>query len=784
VEGGAAGVADALPDYEVFGQLGSGAMGEVLAGRHVRLQRDVAIKRLPPAFARDEGVRQRFGQEARLLASLNHPHIVPVYDYIERDGLCLLVMEALPRGTVWDRFTGEGLSLRTSCAVVLTTCAALSYAHEHRILHRDIKPENLMFDAEDSLKVTDFGIAEMIGGEETLATVDGAVIGTPAYMAPEQAAGEPVGPAADVYAVATMLYELASARLPFDESGGAAEILEARLHRDPVPLQDVAPQVPAGLARVIMRGLARDPSDRPESAEAFGVEVGRAATDAWGPDWVSHAGLRLMASGAIARSTQQFTDVPESSAAPSPAPPTVPGPPGIADEGARGTRITGESTVADEQARGTRITGEPTVADEQTRGTPITGEPSVADEQARGTRITGEPSVADEQARGTRITGEPSVADEQARGTRVTGEPTETTEEARGTRVTGEPPEAGETTEVAEGARGTRVAGQPSADRGSPVDTNGSGDVAVRPDVVMGRSDHEDVRRGGDLGDLEPADFVPVHEVLSPPPVPYAALAGVLVAAVLLVVVALIGLGSVNRGGDLAEGQVLLNGQDVAADGPVTVDLAEQVDVDIVELPPEVQAADSVELRLSAGGLPLGASTAGQLPPSGPGTTDFGARSLRVITGGELTGDLRFLDASGEVVGHQEFALDVDEPWYQTATAIGGLLLLLFVAVYAISVAAPLWLGRRSRSAGIALTWLGGIAGFTVLMLSWALGGPEPTLFSALTAVVLGAVIGAAGSWALFRMRRRRRLLSGGVLQSRHTQGEPFEPKVKAGTAS
>ena len=131
VETETSGLEDALPGYELLGELGRGAMGEVIGGRHIRLDRSVAIKRLPPSFARDEEVRERFGEEARVLASLNHPHIVPVYDYIEQDGLCLLVMEALPKGTVWDRFTGEGLTLRTSCAVVVTTCEALSYAHEH-----------------------------------------------------------------------------------------------------------------------------------------------------------------------------------------------------------------------------------------------------------------------------------------------------------------------------------------------------------------------------------------------------------------------------------------------------------------------------------------------------------------------------------------------------------------------------------------------------------------------------------------------------------------------------
>jgi serine/threonine protein kinase len=192
-----------LPSYEVTGELGRGAMGVVLAGRHRQLERDVAIKHLPPAFAADEEVRQRFGQEARTLAALTHAHIVPVYDYVEREGVCLLVMEALPGGTLWDRFTNEGLTMATACTAVLATCAGLQHAHTKGVLHRDVKPENLMFDAEHTLKVTDFGIAEVFGGDETVTTVGGAVIGTPAYMAPEQAQGQACGPPADVYATGT-----------------------------------------------------------------------------------------------------------------------------------------------------------------------------------------------------------------------------------------------------------------------------------------------------------------------------------------------------------------------------------------------------------------------------------------------------------------------------------------------------------------------------------------------------------------------------------------------------
>jgi hypothetical protein len=305
----AAPIQDALPNYEIGGMLGRGAMGVVFAAHHRRLARDVAIKQLPPAFAADQTVRERFGKEARTLAALAHPHIVPIYDYVEEEGLCLLVMEALPGGTLWDRFISEGLTLVTACTALLATCEALQFAHDKGVLHRDVKPENLMFATDRTLKVTDFGIAEVFGGDETVTTVDGEVIGTPAYMAPEQAQGKACGPQADVYAAATVLYELLSGTLPLSIEGESVEVLERRVHEDPVPLLDVAPQIPEPLAEVTMRGLQRDPGDRFATAGELGVAIGDAATASFGPGWVGRADLNLVLSGPIAAAAGPSTQV-------------------------------------------------------------------------------------------------------------------------------------------------------------------------------------------------------------------------------------------------------------------------------------------------------------------------------------------------------------------------------------------------------------------------------------------------------------------------------------------
>ena len=303
-------MAAALTAYDLGGELGRGGWGIVLEGRHKQLQREVAIKQLPRAFAADPAVRARFVSEARLLASLDHPHIVPVYDFVELDGLCVLVMEKLAGGTVWSRFTGEGVSMDTACAVALATCAAMQCAHANGILHRDIKPENLLFSDTEVLKVADFGIAKVVGGHQTLATKAGEVLGTPAYMAPEQAQAKELTPATDVYATGMMLYELLSGRLPFPEDADALTTLYRHAFEAPVPLPDIAPRVPPDVAAVVMRAIATAPGDRFESAEAFGVALAEAATAAWDPGWLGRGETPVMGASRIVAATERASSPP------------------------------------------------------------------------------------------------------------------------------------------------------------------------------------------------------------------------------------------------------------------------------------------------------------------------------------------------------------------------------------------------------------------------------------------------------------------------------------------
>ena len=294
-------LSSALPAYDIGEELGQGGMGVVVSGQHRQLGRRVAIKQLPEAFAADPGVRRRFTAEAQVLASLDHPHVVPVYDFVEREGICLLVMELLPGGTLRSRAATDGCTAPYAVAVSLACLSGLSAAHRRGILHRDVKPENMLFAASGVLKVTDFGIAKVIGGPGTVLTRVGDVVGTPAYIAPEQVRGGKLTPATDVYALATMLYELLAGVFPFttETEGDDLALLFKHAYEKPVPLRDVAPGVPDQVAAVVMRGLATEPADRFETADAFGVALAEAATQAWGPGWLAAEQVPIMDAGSM-----------------------------------------------------------------------------------------------------------------------------------------------------------------------------------------------------------------------------------------------------------------------------------------------------------------------------------------------------------------------------------------------------------------------------------------------------------------------------------------------------
>jgi serine/threonine-protein kinase len=294
-------VVNALPQYQVGSTIGAGGMGVVYAGVHRSLGRHVAIKQLPAELVDKPGMGSRFDREAKVLASLDHPHIVPVYDYVRTARDSLLVMEKLDGGTVFDTYHRTGFTPDAACAIVLATLAGLHAAHSAGVLHLDVKPKNLLFTRQGVLKVADFGIAQVISEGATLVTHGGEVLGTPAYISPEQASGNPLTPAADVYSAGTVLYELLSGTLPFATDRGALSMMRQHIFGDPRPISNV----PEPLARVVMRSLARETSQRYRDAEAFAADLAAAADATFGPGWLQRSGIPVHLSprvtGGVAR---------------------------------------------------------------------------------------------------------------------------------------------------------------------------------------------------------------------------------------------------------------------------------------------------------------------------------------------------------------------------------------------------------------------------------------------------------------------------------------------------
>jgi TolB-like protein len=260
--------------YEILGALGAGGMGIVHRATDPRLQREVALKLLPPELTRDLGARERFQREARIVASLNHPHICTIHDVGEHDGQPYLVLELLD-GLTLERRLASGLPpTATAVTWAVQIADALSAAHARGIVHRDLKPTNIFITSRGDAKVLDFGIAR--GGprppEETMLTGAGFAIGTMAYMAPEQVRGEEVDGRADLFAFGVVLYELCTGRQAF---GGATMgiIAEAVLNRQPMPARGLNPSLPEGLELLIARLLQKDRTQRYQRVDDVVVDL-------------------------------------------------------------------------------------------------------------------------------------------------------------------------------------------------------------------------------------------------------------------------------------------------------------------------------------------------------------------------------------------------------------------------------------------------------------------------------------------------------------------------------
>ena len=261
-------------------------MGEVYRATDSKLGRDVAIKVLPAEMARDADRLARFRREAKVLAQLDHPNIVTIYSVEECDGVHFLTMQLLD-GQPLDRLIPqEGLPVERLLEIGKALADALSAAHEKGIVHRDLKPGNVMVTNESRVKVLDFGLAKDVRaenrGDETVTSAGhtqiGIVVGTPAYMSPEQVAGRPLDHRTDIFSLGVMLHEMAAGVRPF-EGESSAELFSAILRDTPMPVTDRRADLPSGLARVIRRCLEKDPRQRVQTARDVSNEfheIGRA----------------------------------------------------------------------------------------------------------------------------------------------------------------------------------------------------------------------------------------------------------------------------------------------------------------------------------------------------------------------------------------------------------------------------------------------------------------------------------------------------------------------------
>lgn len=314
--------------YQIESKLGSGGMAEVYKGYQQHLDRYVAIKFMHAFLVSEEGFLQRFKREAKAMAGLSHPNIVRVYDFDVYENSYYLVMEYIDGGTLKEHLqeranTGEQMSMDEAMRITTQVADALAYAHRRGMVHRDIKPANIMLDKDSGKAIlTDFGIVKLMGNQSVAYTATGALIGTPAYMSPEQALGKPGDARADIYSLGVLLFQMITNQLPFDADTPLAVVMKHVNEPAPLPMT-FNPNVPLDLQDVALKALAKDPEERYQTAGEFaaalrGIDLSK-KYGGFAPPPVNPT-----AAGAAAMATATGSTAPGKTAV---SPPTTPPPP-------------------------------------------------------------------------------------------------------------------------------------------------------------------------------------------------------------------------------------------------------------------------------------------------------------------------------------------------------------------------------------------------------------------------------------------------------------------------
>jgi predicted Ser/Thr protein kinase len=288
-----------LPGYEFERLLGRGAMGVVYLARQASVGRQVAVKQIELSTGVDSEARDRFLREAQTLARLRHPNIVSIYDLVDQDGALFMVTEYVDGVTLQDLLDGVGVTPTAGLRVIADIAAALDAARRQEVVHRDLKPGNVFVTSTGVCKLGDFGLARLVEGEQAYATQVATVMGTPAYMSPEQAEGRPgIDHRTDLYSLAVVSYQLLVGRLPFELGADVLAMLEAHVSGVPARPTQLVRGFSKEVEKTLLQGLEKDPRKRQANALAFWEKLVAAADRAW-PSWRQQSDLAALVRSAV-----------------------------------------------------------------------------------------------------------------------------------------------------------------------------------------------------------------------------------------------------------------------------------------------------------------------------------------------------------------------------------------------------------------------------------------------------------------------------------------------------